>query len=740
MSIDKITKLTIFKDEVVAIDKERNEFKTEYAEFNKNINLLKSKGETTILTSEGFFVSGMDMIFDNQNNFIKSNKAAVVTDLEGNKIYLQNFEYKTSEKFFRSIGNIKVLDSKNNSYNFSQIYIDETKREIIGSDVKAYLNDKDFMLNKKNKPRVFANTVNIKNKITKFGKSVFTFCDYREKDKCPPWSLQAKQMTHDKDKKTIYYDNAVIKLYDLPIFYMPKLSHPDPTVDRRTGFLVPSYTDTKNLGSSFSVPYYWALGKDKDLTLTSRLFASEHPLFLGEYRKAFKDSDLVLDFGYTEGYKSTGVNKQPGTKSHFFTQYNKIFKGKGDSSNNLKLSIQNVSQAKYLKLYKIKSNLVNYDTDTLENTLDFTHEDDNLFLGLKASAFETLSKTGNKKYEYILPEFILNKNLISNNKIGVIDLQSNLKIHNYDTNKLTKFFVNDFDWMIKNFKFNSGINTKLLGNLKNVNYETKNESKYKEEFTNELFGAVGMLSEIDFFKKNNVYNHFLTPKILFRYAPGHMRKEDDGFRLNPRNLYDMNRVDAFNNFENGLSAALGFDYELKKSEKIFDISLGQVLNEKENKNMSASSSLDQKFSDVVGTSNFKINDNYELDYNFSLDQNYKDINYNEFGSKINFEPIKFNLSYLQEKKHIGNQEYFRGNIELEKGDNGVFSLSTKRNLLTNSSEYYNLSYEYFNDCLRAGLVFRREFYNDSEIEPENSLMFKITLNPLGDINSPSFNQ
>ena len=179
---------------------------------------------------------------------------------------------------------------------------------------------------------------------------------------------------------------------------------------------------------------------------------------------------------------------------------------------------------------------------------------------------------------------------------------------------------------------------------------------------------------------------------------------------------------------------------MKKSEKIFDISLGQVLNEKENKNMSASSSLDQKFSDVVGTSNFKINDNYELDYNFSLDQNYKDINYNEFGSKINFEPIKFNLSYLQEKKHIGNQEYFRGNIELEKGDNGVFSLSTKRNLLTNSSEYYNLSYEYFNDCLRAGLVFRREFYNDSEIEPENSLMFKITLNPLGDINSPSFNQ
>ena len=75
----------------------------------------------------------------------------------------------------------------------------------------------------------------------------------------------------------------------------------------------------------------------------------------------------------------------------------------------------------------------------------------------------------------------------------------------------------------------------------------------------------------------------------------------------------------------------------------------------------------------------------------------------------------------------------------EKGNNGLLTFNTKRNLITSSAEYYNLSYEYINDCLRAGLVFRREFYNDSEIEPEDSLMFKISFTPLGEINSPSFN-
>ena len=79
-------------------------------------------------------------------------------------------------------------------------------------------------------------------------------------------------------------------------------------------------------------------------------------------------------------------------------------------------------------------------------------------------------------------------------------------------------------------------------------------------------------------------------------------------------------------------------------------------------------------------------------------------------------------------------------INLVKGNNGVFTAESKRNLVTNSAEYYNLSYEYLNDCLRAGLVYRREFYNDSELEAENSLMFKITLTPFGNINSPNFNQ
>ena len=129
-----------------------------------------------------------------------------------------------------------------------------------------------------------------------------------------------------------------------------------------------------------------------------------------------------------------------------------------------------------------------------------------------------------------------------------------------------------------------------------------------------------------------------------------------------------------------------------------------------------------------------------LNYNFALDENYNEFNYNEVGAKADLNLFNFDVSYLQEKKHIGNNEYIKSKIDYNLGKDTSLSYEFKRNLITNSSEFYNLSYEYMNDCLRAGLVYRREFYNDSEIEAENSLMFKITLIPFGDMNSPKVNK
>ena len=770
ISIDKKTNTTIFKNNVVATTKDNaiiksdyaeynkiegflklkkniiatdikgNEIKTEYAEYYKDKQTLKSVGATTINTHDGYFIKTEDIFVDNKKKFINSEKNSIIIDSDDNQIFLENFNYQTSNNIFKSIGYIKIEDKNDNIYEFSQIYIDTQKKEILGSDTKSYLNQKSFKINEKNKPRVFSNTLKINKDKTTFAKSIFTLCDYRKNDKCPPWSIQSSQMLHDSKKKTIYYKNAIVKIYDIPIFYIPRLSHPDPTVDRRSGFLNPSFYDTKNLGEGIAVPYFFNLGVDKNFTLTNRLYASENPLFLGEYHQAFMNTNFLADFGYTEGYKETSATKKAGDKLHFFSKITKKFNTKKNSDSNLDLTLQHVSNDKYLKLYRINSNLVDYAQDTLENSIDYTLENEDLFFGFKSSVYETIKEDYEDKYEYILPEITLDKNIFNNNN-GILDLQSNFKVHNFDTNKLTSFFVNDFNWSSKTVSHNSGLNTKLLGNIKNINYEAKNVDLYKKDLSNEVYGALGLMSELKLQKLQNNSQHILKPKVLVRYAPDKMRKETSGSRLSPITAFKVNKLNNINNFETGLSSTIGFDYKIKNNNKTnFDFSIAQVISEKENKKMASITSLDEKLSDIVGSSKLKINENLDINYNFAIDQNYNDFNYTDIGAKLNFGPSNINFNYLQENKHIGNQDYFTTKINLNNNDDGIFSFETKRNLITNSAEYYNLGYEYLNDCLRAGLVYRREFYNDSELEPENSLMFKITLTPFGNIETPSFSQ
>ena len=111
----------------------------------------------------------------------------------------------------------------------------------------------------------------------------------------------------------------------------------------------------------------------------------------------------------------------------------------------------------------------------------------------------------------------------------------------------------------------------------------KNIDLYKDDTTYELFGAIYYQSEIDFKKINNYSSHFLKPKILLRYAPGDMRKESSGIRLNPINAFSLDRLNNLNNFETGLSSTIGFDYKIKNKDRDFDFSVAQILSEKKTK-------------------------------------------------------------------------------------------------------------------------------------------------------------
>ena len=174
---DKKKGILIIKKNITAFDKKNNTIKTNFAIYNEKTNILKTEGSTKITTSENYVIETSDIVLNNSKKQIFSEKKTIVTDQDNNKIFVDNFDYQTKNSIFKSIGNIEVIDNKTNKYEFSQIYIDAKKKEILGTDIKSYLNDPNFKINEKNKPRIFANTLQMNKKKTEFNKSIFTDCN-----------------------------------------------------------------------------------------------------------------------------------------------------------------------------------------------------------------------------------------------------------------------------------------------------------------------------------------------------------------------------------------------------------------------------------------------------------------------------------------------------------------------------------------------------------------------------------
>ena len=116
---------------------------------------------------------------------------------------------------------------------------------------------------------------------------VYTACKPCKDDprKPPLWQVKAVRIIHDQGEKMLYFEDASIEFFGQPIAWLPYFSAPDPTVKRKTGVLVPSFTSTSVYGQALEVPYYWALAPDYDATFSPMITTKQGPLLQGEFRQ-----------------------------------------------------------------------------------------------------------------------------------------------------------------------------------------------------------------------------------------------------------------------------------------------------------------------------------------------------------------------------------------------------------------------------------------------------------------------
>jgi len=737
---DKTKEFLTTEGSVKITDKEGNIITTNKATYDKIKDIIVTFSNSELILKEGYFLKSNKIEYDNIKKIISSGQNSILTDSESNTVNVSMFQYYLEENLFSSIGKIKIIDKDKNEYFFKELHVDTKKKEMIGSSVSVLLDQKNFGVSEENDPRFVANDIFISDDKSNLSKAVFTVCK-KKGDQCPPWSLKAKRISHDKVKKTIYYEHATLKIYDIPIFYFPRFFHPDPTVKRQSGFLIPFFTDSTTVGAGFGLPYYWAVSKDKDITFTPKFYNNENFLLLNEYRQAFRNGFLTLDTSYTQGYKNTSKTKTDGSRSHIFTELD-FDLGKNQSyDSNISFKTQRTSNDTYFRIHDINTTLVNSENTDLRNEINYNFSKGDMYLNISGAVYENLREETNNKYEYVLPNIVYGKTFFTE-RFGSIDFKSNAVYKNYDANKHSSVLTNDIIWSPSSFITKKGFVNTLEAMIKNTNYEARNTTDYKTEGTiNEVSSVLGYRTSLPMKKDNAAHTNIFSPNFMVRYAPFHMKDlSGDDANLKYSNLYSLNKTSEI---EDGLSAILGFDYKVNTKNKDgnenekFSLSMGQVFNRKKNQDIPSKSSLDQKMSDVVGEINYNFSQIGSIGYKFALDHNLNDLNYNEISTTLNFGKVGFNLNYLEEQNHIGDEHYVSTGINLSLNDSSNLKFQTKKNFKTNSIELYDINYQYELDCLTAGLVYRREFYVDRDVEKKDTLMFTVTFVPFAGVKTPT---
>ena len=710
------------------------------ATYYKNLEKIITKGDTEAFIQSRYIINSKDVTYLHNDKILSSQHKSKIKDKDSQVYFAEKFNYSINEEIIKGEKFLIITNynlPKSDKFFLEDGIINLKDKKFIAKDTKIKIH-KDIFDNTENDPRIEGVSSKGNENMTIINKGIFTSC--KKNDTCPPWSIQSDIIKHDKIKKTLNYKNAVLKIFDFPVLYLPKFFHPDPSVKRQSGFLQPEINNSNVLGSSLTIPYFKVISENKDLTLTPIWFDTDTLMSSLEYRHENKNSNFLSDFAFVNNYQSY-TTKKTNNLSHLFLKYNLDLSLENFNSSDFNISINKVSNDSYLNVFdqyitKSKLRPGNFNQLTNNAVLNLDHENYNFETGV--ISYENLGiKKQSDRYQYVLPYYTFDKNISQNYFSGNVSFGSSGNNVLNNTNKLETNIINNITYNSLDFISNSGFKNNFGINLKNLNSVGKKSTKYKSSTQSELISLYNMDLSLPLIKESEISKNLLIPKLSFRFNPSDMKNySTTGRTIDANNVWSINRLGLSDTYESGRSLTLGLNYSNERKDKLnqinnyFEMKLATILRDKEERFIPNNSTLNRKNSNLFGSVTNKFSENIEIGYNFSLDNDLNTLEYNNIDTTISLNNIVTKFNFIEENGERGDSNIVGGSIAYSLDDKNFFSFETRRNRKLNLTEFYDLVYEYKNDCLTAGIKYKKTYYSDGDLRPTQNLLFTVTLFPL----------
>lgn len=584
----------------------------------------------------------------------------------------------------------------------------------------------------------------IEGRITDMAKAIYSSCDLCEDDPtaAPLWQIKAARVVHDQALHDIIYYNALFEVYGYPVLWTPYMRTPDPTVERRSGFLTPSYGSSSILGLTLQVPYYWNIAPNKDATITPFITEDEGVVMIGQYRERTETGIYNLNGSITysdpleANGEETGENKWRG-----FVKADGIWHP--DQTWQYGFDIYRASDDNYLTRYDFD----NADTLTSQVFVEGFH--DRSYASAFAYSFQGL-RSDDQPGDTPLVAPLMDYQLVSdpNEHGGFITIDANAmsltRSDSTDSRRLTLKGAFEQPWVT-----DGGHVLILRSSLRSDSYQVIDVPISGQQPYSGYVGRVIPQASAEWryplVRQSGTMQQLVEPIVMTVISPNggnddRIPNEDSQeFEFDEVNLFNANRFPGYDRVEGGLRVNYGlrtgvFGFGGGRSE----LMVGQVWHAHTDDTFGPETGLDGHFSDYVGRFLVAPTSYFDVAARFRVDREDFTIRRNELTFGIGPEAWRFETSYVQLKDPspdvvdtTGEREQIAFAARAEPLENWTVRAEWRQDLTGEGTINYGGTLVYEDECVQFTGQLERRFTNDGFNIPETIFLFSVKLKTLG---------
>jgi LPS-assembly protein len=236
-----------------------------------------------------------DQVVDDRDTKVVTATGHVEMRYQGRTLRADSVTYNSVTGVAHATGRVVMISADGAAEFATDVTLDDQFRAAVALSFSGHL--------EQNVTMVAGAAIRRTETVTELNHGKYTPCDICRKDgktpKTPTWSIEASRIVEDRDKRVIYYRNAVIRVMGVPIFYSPIFWHPDPAAPRQSGLLAPKITYSSYRGLSYSQPYYLDLSPSASVIVAPQIDTRVTPFLNLRYSEKFYSGDIDLRLGYT---------------------------------------------------------------------------------------------------------------------------------------------------------------------------------------------------------------------------------------------------------------------------------------------------------------------------------------------------------------------------------------------------------------------------------------------------------